>query len=120
MSGSTGERVAGVTASARSLPPVTYSIDEDMVANMTCTCPPSRSTSAGPAPRYGLSAAEKRQPQQGVEKSVSRLCPGQRFSGQPPAQRRPSLAVHVAGHRATQAARARARAIVAPFWLKAP
>src|SRR5215471_17497282 len=53
MSGSTGERVAVVTASARSLPPLTYSIDEDMVANMTCTCPPSRSTSAGPAPRYG-------------------------------------------------------------------
>src|SRR5262249_28957052 len=36
MSGSTGERVAVVTASARSLPPLTYSIDEDMVANMTC------------------------------------------------------------------------------------
>src|SRR6516164_4378749 len=53
MSGNTGERVAVVTASARSLPPLTYSIDEDMVANMTCTCPPSRSTSAGPAPRYG-------------------------------------------------------------------
>jgi hypothetical protein len=28
-------------------------IDEDIPANMTCTCPPSRSTSAGPAPRYG-------------------------------------------------------------------
>src|SRR5215471_19208570 len=53
MSGNTGERVAVVTASARSLPLLTYSIDEDMVANMTCTCPPSRSTSAGPAPRYG-------------------------------------------------------------------
>src|SRR5262245_25548948 len=38
------------------LRPLTYSIDEDMVANMTCTCPPSRSTSAGPAPRYGTSA----------------------------------------------------------------
>src|SRR5215831_12701568 len=34
------------------LPPLTYTI-EDMVANMTCTCPPSRSISAGPAPRYG-------------------------------------------------------------------
>src|SRR5215471_885094 len=53
MSGSTGERVKVVTASARSLPALTYSIDEDMLANMTCTCPPSRSTSAGPAPRYG-------------------------------------------------------------------
>src|SRR5262245_56119459 len=50
MSGSTGERVAVVTARARSLPPLTYSIDDDMVANITCTCPPSRSTSAGPAP----------------------------------------------------------------------
>src|SRR6516225_11821392 len=47
MSGSTGERVAVVTASARSLPALTYSIDEDMLANMTCTCPPSGSTSAG-------------------------------------------------------------------------
>src|SRR5262249_37539859 len=28
------------------------------------------------APGYGLSAAEKRQPQQWLEKSVSRLCPG--------------------------------------------
>src|SRR5947209_13988316 len=53
MSGSTGERVAVVTASARSLPALTYSIDEDKLANMTCTCPPIRSTSAGPAPRYG-------------------------------------------------------------------
>src|SRR6516162_2392765 len=58
MSGNTGERLAVVTASARSLPPLTYSIDEDMVANMTCTCPPSRSTSAGPAPRYGKSGPD--------------------------------------------------------------
>ena len=28
-----------------------YSIDAGMVANMTCTCPPSRSVSAGAAPR---------------------------------------------------------------------
>jgi hypothetical protein len=34
MSGSTGERVAVVTARARSLPPLTYSIDEDMVAKL--------------------------------------------------------------------------------------
>jgi hypothetical protein len=53
MSGSTGERVEVVTASTRSLPALTYSIDEEMLANMTWTCPPSRSTSAGPAPRYG-------------------------------------------------------------------
>jgi hypothetical protein len=33
-----------VTASARSLPALTYAIDQDMLANMTCTCPPSRST----------------------------------------------------------------------------
>ena len=38
-----GERVAMVTASARSLPALTYAIDEDMLANMTCTCPASRS-----------------------------------------------------------------------------
>src|SRR5262245_65463129 len=53
-----------------------YSIDEGMVANMTCTCPLRRSVRAGPPPRYGLSAAEKRQPQQWLEKAVSRLCPG--------------------------------------------
>src|SRR5262249_10352270 len=53
MSDTTGERVAVVTASARSLPPLTYSIEEDRVENMTCPCPPSRSISAGPPPRYG-------------------------------------------------------------------
>src|SRR5262249_43381 len=36
--GSASERVAVVTASARSLPVLTYSIDEDMLGNMTCTC----------------------------------------------------------------------------------
>src|SRR5215831_18761224 len=49
--GSASERVAVVTASARSLPVLTYSIDEDMLGNMTCTCPASRSGSAGPPPR---------------------------------------------------------------------
>src|SRR6516162_113143 len=98
-SGSAGERAAVVTASARSFPLLTCSIDPAIPANEITTCPPRRSAKAGPAPRYGLSAAGKRQPQQGVEKSVSRLCPGERFSGQPPAQRRPSLAVQVAGHR---------------------
>ena len=53
MSGSAGERIAVVTASARSLPALMYSIDEGMVAKKTCTCPPSRSVSAGPPPRYG-------------------------------------------------------------------
>src|SRR5215472_16369695 len=46
MSGSTGERVAVVTASARSLPALTYSIDDDMVANITCTCPPRVASNA--------------------------------------------------------------------------
>jgi hypothetical protein len=35
-SGSAGERVAVVTASTRSLPALIYSIDEDMVGNITC------------------------------------------------------------------------------------
>src|SRR5262249_40023527 len=56
MLANTGDRVVVVTASARSLPALTYSIDEDVLANMTCTCPPSRSASAGPAPRYGTCA----------------------------------------------------------------
>ena len=47
MSGSASERVAVVTASARSLPALTYSIDDGIVAKSTCTCPPSRSVSAG-------------------------------------------------------------------------
>ena len=47
MSGSASERVAVVTASARSLPALMYSIDEGMLSNMTCTCPPIRSVSAG-------------------------------------------------------------------------
>src|SRR5262249_23270904 len=38
-SGSASERVAVATARARSLPALMYSIDEGMVANMTCTCP---------------------------------------------------------------------------------
>src|SRR5262249_26467685 len=75
-SGSASERVAVATARARSLPALMYSIDEGMVANMTCTCPLRRSVRAGPPPRYGLSAAEKRQPQQWLEKAACRLCPG--------------------------------------------
>src|SRR5262245_6877976 len=51
MSGSASERVAVVTASACSLPALMYSIAAGMVLNMTCTCPPSRSVSAGPVPR---------------------------------------------------------------------
>src|SRR5205085_11601888 len=53
MSGSASERVVVVTASARSLPALMYSIDEGIEANITCTCPPSRSVSAGAPPRYG-------------------------------------------------------------------
>src|SRR5262249_2902362 len=52
-SGSASERVAVVTASARSLPALIYPIDETVLGNITCTCPPSRSLNAGPAPRYG-------------------------------------------------------------------
>ena len=50
-SGSASERVAVVTANARSLPALMCSIDAGMSMNMTCTCPPSRSVSAGAAPR---------------------------------------------------------------------
>jgi hypothetical protein len=32
-------------------PGVTYSSDDEIAAKMTCTCPPSISTSAGPALR---------------------------------------------------------------------
>src|SRR5262245_59816091 len=48
VSGSASERVAAVTASARSLPALIYSIDATVVGNMTCICPPSKSVSAGP------------------------------------------------------------------------
>src|SRR5262249_52739666 len=51
MFGSVSERVAVVTASARSLPVLIYSIDAAVVMKPTCTCPASRSTSAGPPPR---------------------------------------------------------------------
>ena len=52
-SGRTGERVAGVTASARILPALMCSIDEGRLSNMTWTCPLMRSVSAGTEPRYG-------------------------------------------------------------------
>src|SRR5262245_9074644 len=51
ISGNASERLAVVTARARSLPALTDSIDEGMVGNMTCTCPARRSVSAGAAPR---------------------------------------------------------------------
>src|SRR5262249_33686062 len=56
MSGSTSERVAVVTANARSLPLLMYSIDSGIVPNMICTCPPSRSVRAGEPPRQGTCA----------------------------------------------------------------
>src|SRR5262245_165386 len=53
MSGAASARVAVVTASRRRLPALMYSIDEDMEGNMACTCPPSKSVNAGPAPLAG-------------------------------------------------------------------
>jgi hypothetical protein len=47
MSGSVSERVAVVTASARSLSALMYSIDPGIEANISCTCAPSKSVSAG-------------------------------------------------------------------------
>src|SRR5262249_45496026 len=40
-----------VTAKGRSLPALICSMEEGMLSNMTCTCPPMRSVSAGGAPR---------------------------------------------------------------------
>src|SRR5262249_10831445 len=53
MSGSASARIAVVTASARSLPVLMCSIEEGTETNPTCTCPPSKSVSAGATPRYG-------------------------------------------------------------------
>src|SRR5262245_14486767 len=53
ISGSASERIAVVTAKARSLPALMYSIDAAMSVNVTWICPPSRSVIAGPALRYG-------------------------------------------------------------------
>ena len=52
-SGSSAERVAVVTASARTLPPLMCGIDAAVVSNMSCTWPPIRSVIAPAAPRYG-------------------------------------------------------------------
>src|SRR5262245_25376782 len=51
---SASERVAVVTTRARSLPALIYSIGAIMLGNMTCTCPASRSASAGAWPRYRI------------------------------------------------------------------
>ena len=49
-SGSASERCAEVTASARTLPALMVAIDSGNGLNMTCTCPPIRSMSAGAPP----------------------------------------------------------------------
>src|SRR5262245_43277147 len=49
--GSASERVAVVTASARSLPALIYSIDATVGGKMIWACPPSKSVSASPALR---------------------------------------------------------------------
>src|SRR5262245_31674865 len=53
ISGSASERIAMVTAKARPLPALMYSIDAAMSVNVTWICPPSRSVIAGAALRYG-------------------------------------------------------------------
>src|SRR5712672_3346792 len=50
-SGSNGARVLAVTASARNLPALTYSMAEGKVGQTACPCPPSRSVSASDSPR---------------------------------------------------------------------
>src|SRR6516165_5278641 len=49
-------RVAPVTASARSVPALTYDIAEPGVVNTICTWPAIKSVIAGASPRYGTSA----------------------------------------------------------------
>src|SRR5262245_4574945 len=51
MSGSISQRVALVTANARSFPALMYPTESAGPVNMTCTCPPIRSAVAGPPPR---------------------------------------------------------------------
>mgnify|MGYP003578956543 CR=1 FL=1 len=46
-------RIEDVTPSMRTLPARVAPTIEGRVANIVCTCPPSRSTIAGPAPLYG-------------------------------------------------------------------
>ncbi len=53
-SGASGERVAVVTASPRSLPALMWGSAVGRLSNIRSTCPPSRSVIAGPAPRYGM------------------------------------------------------------------
>ncbi len=53
VSGSDGERCLPTTASAVSLPARMCSSTAGRSGSMICTCPPSRSATAGAAPRYG-------------------------------------------------------------------
>ena len=50
-SGSASERMAEVTANARSVPALMCSIAGGVVENTACTCPPIRSVSAGATPQ---------------------------------------------------------------------
>src|SRR5882757_578696 len=52
-SGKTWDRSAAVIAKGRTLPSLTNSIEVVILSNMTCTCPPIKSESAGAWPRYG-------------------------------------------------------------------
>jgi len=53
MSGNIRKRFEVVTANARSLPDLMYSVEAAMDPNIICTCPPSRAVSADAPPRYG-------------------------------------------------------------------
>src|SRR5437764_5058370 len=52
-SGSSSDRVAVVTARARSRPALIWSMEVDMLSHIICTWPPSKSVSARVVPRYG-------------------------------------------------------------------
>src|SRR5690606_225017 len=52
-SGAKGARSGEVTPRARNLPACTWGSDEGRLSNMDPTCPPSKSATAGPLPRYG-------------------------------------------------------------------
>jgi hypothetical protein len=51
--GNTSERVKDVTANARNLPSLIYSIAVEIGSIISGTCPARRSVMAGPPPRYG-------------------------------------------------------------------
>ncbi len=53
-SGSSGERLGVITASGRSLPPLIWPIDDDVVSNISCALPAMRSRCAWLLPLYGM------------------------------------------------------------------